>query len=152
MSYTQSTHSLSVAAPAEKIYEALTDWNLRSKWRRGIEITWEGEPQAFVDQKVAFKVKRPLLSYSFSFRISGLEPSCRIYMEYLGQPLRGRAAVEIVPEEKGCRVDFHWMKVEPAGFLAGLYFALGLGMRAHRLRTMETLRMLKEYLESPKKA
>ncbi len=147
MPYYQSTHSLSVAAPAEKIYEALTNWPLRAQWRRGIEIHWEGDAKAFRGQTVSFKVKRPFFSYSFSFRISGLEPPRRLYMEYTGRPLKGRAAVEIVPEEKTCRVDFHWMKVEPEGWMAKLYFALGLGMRTHRLRTRETLRMLKEYLE-----
>jgi uncharacterized protein YndB with AHSA1/START domain len=139
-----------MAAPAGKIYEALTDWTLRSKWRRGIEITWEGDPLAFVNQRVTFQVKGRLLPYSFSFRISGLEPPRRVYMEYLGKTLRGRAAVEIVPEETGCRVDFHWMKVEPAGLLSKVYFALGLGMRTHRRRTIETLRLLKEHLEGTK--
>lgn len=147
MSYYQSTHSLSIAAPAEKIYEALTNWPLRAQWRRGVEISWEEEGRAFVGQKVSFKVKRPLFSYSFSFRVSGLEPSRRLYMEYLGKPLTGRAAVEINPEQGGCRVEFHWMKVEPVGAAAKLYFTLGLGMRTHRDRTLETLRMLKEHLE-----
>lgn len=149
MSYYQSTHSLSVAAPAEKIYEALTNWPLRAQWRRDIGISWEGEDRAFVGQTVSFKVKRPFFSYSFSFRVSGLEPPRRLYMEYTGKPLMGRAAIEIVPEEGGCRVDFHWLKVEPAGWAARLYFALGLGMRTHRLRALETLRMLKEHLEKP---
>ncbi len=148
MSHYQSTHSLSVAAPAEKIYEALTVWPLRAQWRRGIDIHWEGGAKAFVGQSVSFRVKRPWYSYSFSFRVTGLEFPRRFYMEYTGKPLAGRAAVEIVPEVKGCRVDFHWMRVEPGGWAARLYFALGLGMRAHRLRTLETLRMLKEHLEA----
>lgn len=145
--YYQSTHSLSVAAPAEKIFESLTNWPLRAQWRQGIDVSWEEEGKAFVGQKVSFKVKRPWFSYSFSFRVTGLESPRRLYMEYLGKPLTGRAALQIVPEERGCRVEFHWMKVEPAGVAARLYFALGLGMRTHRQRTLETLRMLKEYLE-----
>jgi hypothetical protein len=147
-SYYQSVHSISIQAPAGKIYEALTDWAVRSKWRKGIKITWEGEPRAFVGQKVTFRVEG-FPSYSFPFRITGLEPSRRFYMEYAGKPLKGRAAVEINTEEIGCRVDFHWMKVEAVGLLANLYFALGLGMRAHRARTMETLQLLKGYLEQP---
>lgn len=147
MPYYQSTHSLSIAAPAEKIYEALTTWPLRAQWRSGIEINWEEEGKAFVGQKVSFKVKRPLFSHSFSFRVSGLEPSRRLFMEYLGKPLTGRAALEIVPEQGACRVEFHWMKVEPVGLAAKLYFALGLGMRTHRIRALETLRMLKDHLE-----
>ena len=70
----------------------------------------------------------------------------------------GRAAIEINPstrsafsgqgpEETGCEVAFHWMKVEPVGWPAQVYFASGLGMRSHRLRTLETLRMLREFLE-----
>ena len=70
-------------------------------------------------------------------------------MGYLDGPLTGRAALQILPEGGGCRVEFHWMKVEPVGVAAKLYFALGLGTRTHRRRTMETLRMLKEYLENP---
>jgi hypothetical protein len=146
-SHYQSTHSLFIKAQPWKVYEALTNWTLRSNWRRGIGIAWEGEPKAFPRQKVTFKVKRPLFSYSFSFRITGLEPPRRFYLEYEGKPLRGRAAMEINPEEEGCRVSFHWMKVEPAGWPARLFFALGLGMRVHGARTMETLKMLKDYLE-----
>ena len=156
-SYFQSTHSLFVQAPPEKVYDALTDWALRAQWRRGIEISWEGESRAFLNQKVTFKVGG-VPSYSFSFRVSGMEPPRRLFMEYLDKPLRGRAAIEIDPstrsarsgqgpDETGCEVAFHWMKVEPAGWPARIYFALGLGTRAHRVRAMETLRMLKEYLE-----
>jgi uncharacterized protein YndB with AHSA1/START domain len=157
--YFRSTHSLFIQAPPEKIYEALTDWALRSRWRKGIGIEWEGDSKAFLNQNVTFKVKG-FPSYSFSFRVSGIEPPRRLFMEYLDKPLRGRAAIEIDPstrparlgrgsEEKGCEVAFHWMKVEPVGWSARFYFALGLGMWAHRIRTMETLRMLKEYLEKP---
>ncbi len=148
MPFYQTVHSISVNSPAEKIYEALTHWVDRAAWRHGIGIQWEGENRAFVGQKVSFKFKSFLFSYSFSFRVSGMEPPRRLYMEYTGKPLQGRAAIEIVPEEKGCRVDFHWMKVEPAGLISKIYFALGLGMRAHRRRTMETLRMLKNHLEN----
>jgi hypothetical protein len=149
-SYYQSTHSISVNASAEKIYEALTDWPTRSKWRKGIEIIWEGEPKASVNQKVTFHVKRGLLPYSFSFRITGLEPPRRFYMEYTGKPLRGRAAVEINSEHKGCNVAVHWMKVEAVGLLPWLYLKLGLGMRSHRKHTLQTLRMLKQHLEQPR--
>jgi uncharacterized protein YndB with AHSA1/START domain len=146
-SYYQSNQSLFIPASPEKVYEALTNWAVRSQWRRGIAIDWEEEGKAFLSQKVTFRVKRPLFSYSFSFRITGLEPPRRLYMEYTGKPLIGRAAVEINPEENGSQVVFHWMKVEPVGWAAKLFFALGFGTRAHRLRAMETLEMLKEYLK-----
>jgi uncharacterized protein YndB with AHSA1/START domain len=149
--YYQSTHSLSIQASPEKIYEALTDWVARGAWRPGIQITWEENPKAFLNQKVVFRIQG-LFPYSFSYRVAGLEPPHRLYMEYMGKPLRGRSAVEITPEEGGSRVAFHWMKVEPVGFWARLYFACGLGTRSHADRTRETLRMLKDYLEkiSPK--
>ena len=144
--YFQSTHSLFVKVPPEKVYEALTDWALRAQWRKGIGISWEGESKAFLNQKVTFTVMG-FPSYSFSFRVTGMEPPRRLFMEYLDKLLRGRTAIEIEPDQNGCQVAFHWMNVEPAGWLARIYFALGLGTRAHRVRAMETLRMLKEYLE-----
>lgn len=143
----QSTHSILLKATPEKVYEALTDWAVRSQWRKGIEMSWEGDSKAFVSQQVTFKVKSGPFKYFFSYRITGLEPPHRVYMEYTGIPLKGRAAMEITTEEGGSRVAFHWMKVEPGDWRAKLYFALGLGMRSHRVRTLETLRMLKEYLE-----
>jgi uncharacterized protein YndB with AHSA1/START domain len=149
-SYYQSTQSLLIQASPDQVYEALTHWTARSQWRSGIEIQWEGEERASLNQRVTFRVKRPLFSYSFSFRVTGLEPPRRFYWEYSGKPLKGRAAVEINPEDRGSQVVFHWMKVEPAGWAARLFFALGLGMRAHQARTMETLQMLKGYLETPK--
>jgi uncharacterized protein YndB with AHSA1/START domain len=151
-SYYQSTQSLFIQASPDKVYEALTHWALRSEWRRGIEIKWEGEDRASLNQKVTFKVKRPLFSYSFSFCVTGLEPPRRFYLEYTGKPLKGRAAVEINPEDKGSQVVFHWMKVEPAGWKARLFFTLGLGLRTHQARTAETLQMLKGYLEGSKKS
>jgi uncharacterized protein YndB with AHSA1/START domain len=146
-SFFQSTQSIIVKAPAEKVYVALTDWAERSKWRPGIQMTWEGEPKAFVGQKVTFKVKEGPFVYFFSYRVTGLEPSSRIFMEYTGKPLKGRCALEITPEEEGSRVAFHWMKVEPGTWLARVYFALGLGPQTHRERTEETFRMLKNHLE-----
>jgi uncharacterized protein YndB with AHSA1/START domain len=150
-SYYQSSQSLLIQASPDKVYEALTHWAVRSQWREGIEIGWEGEDRASLNQKVTFKVKRPLFSYSFSLRVTGLEPPRRFYMEYTGKPLKGRAAVEINPEGQCSQVVFHWMKVEPVGLVSRLFFGLGLGMRAHRARMMETLEMLKDYLEGPQR-
>ncbi len=146
-SYYQFTQSLFIQASPEKVYDALTNWPVRAQWRRGIEIDWEEEGIAFLNQKVTFRVKRPLFTYSFSFRVTGLEPPRRLYMEYTGRPLLGRAALEINPQGSGCQVFFHWMKVQPVGWAARLFFAFGFGLRTHRIRTMETLEMLKEYLE-----
>jgi len=146
-SFHQSTRSILVKAPAEKAYAALTDWAERSKWRPGIEMSWEGDAKAFVGQKISFKVKEGPFAYFFSYRVTGLEPPFRAYLEYTGHPLKGRAALEIVPTDEGSQVSFHWMKVEPASFLAKVYFFLGMGLRAHQERTDETLRMLKNHLE-----
>ena len=143
--YYQSTHSLFIAAPPQKVFEALSDWAERSRWRKGIDINWEGESKAFVNQRVTFRVKG-ILSYTFSFRVAGLEPPNRLFMEYTG-PLRGRSALEVTAEEGGSLAAFHWMKVEPVGFWPRVYFVLGFGMETHRARILETLRMLKEYLE-----
>ncbi len=146
-SYYQSTQSLFISASPEKVYGALTDWPVRCQWRQGIEIDWEEEGKAFLNQKVTFRVKKPLFTYSFSFRVSGLEPPRRLYIEYTGKPLKGRAAVEINSEGQGSQVIYHWMKVEPVGWAAKTFFNLGLGMRAHRAGVVDTLGMLKAYLE-----
>ncbi len=145
--YYQSTDSISIQAAPEKAYEALTNWTIRSQWRKGVILAWEGDAKAFVGQKVRTKM-RGVLPYSFEYRITGLEAPYRVFMDYTGNPLKGRCALEIVPEDKGCQVSFYWMKVEPKGLLAKIYFALGLGSVSHRSRSQETLRMLKEYLES----
>jgi hypothetical protein len=68
-------------------------------------------------------------------------------MEYMDSALSGRAAMEVTPLEKGCQVSFYWMKVEPRGLWAWIYFRFGFGLSAHRRRTTQTLQMLKTYLE-----
>jgi hypothetical protein len=146
MAFYQSSESLVIRASAEKIYEALTDWNLRRQWRPGLSLSWDGPDRAQVGQLVRFQVAG-FPPARFEYRISGLEPFQRVYMEYTGKPLKGRSAIEIIPQEGGCQVAFHWMKVEAVGFLPKLYFALGFGLQQHRARTMKTLGMLKEYLE-----
>ena len=145
----QSVEFISIQAPVEKAYEALTDWKLRSAWRQGMTLKWEGESKTRVGQTIRTRVQG-FPSYSFTYRVTGLEPPSRIYMEYIGPPLKGRCSLEILPEEGGCQVSFYWMKVEPVGLLSRLYFALGLGMVSHRSRARETLRMLKETLEKTK--
>lgn len=146
--YYQATHSLMIQAPPEKVYEALTDWADRSQWRKGIAVEWEGDSKAFLNQKVTFKVAG-FIPYCFSFRVAGMEPPHRFFMEYLGS-LQGRGALEITSQEGGSLAAFHWMKVEPVGFWPKLYFVLGWGMRTHRIETKKTLRMLKQFLEEAK--
>ena len=139
--------SIVIQASPDKAFQALTDWSLRSQWRKAIDIKWEGAAQAYVGQKVTFHVKNTLFPYSFSFKVAGLEPNHLLFMEYLDRPLRGRAAVEVRGEGEGSRVTFHWMKVEPVGWTARIFFALGFGKRLHEVQTLETFKMLKTYLE-----
>jgi uncharacterized protein YndB with AHSA1/START domain len=146
MAFYQSTESLLIQAEPEKIYAALTDWRERSKWRPGLTLQWEGADQAQVGQRVRFKVAG-LIPSRFEYKITGLEPPHRVYMEYQGAPLKGTAAIEVERENSGCRVSFYWTKVEPVGFLAKLYFALGLGLAGHRRQTLKTLDFLRFYME-----
>ena len=140
--------SMEVQAPAERVFQALTDWSIRSQWRKGIEIQWEGAPRAFAGQKVVFHVKGGLFPYRFAFRVTGVEAPHRLFFEYEDGPLKGRAALEVTPQEKGCKATFHWMKVEPVGAIPRSLFALGWGTATHRVRTQETLRMLQKHLEA----
>jgi len=146
----QTVESIELAASPEAVYRALTDWKARSLWRPGLRVTWDGPDQAAVGQCVSFKLKG-FPAYGFTYRIAGLEPPSRIYLEYLAPPLKGRAAIEITAgagnEGTGCRVAFHWMKVEPVGFLASLAFALGWGLASHRRQTRKTFQYLKQSLE-----
>jgi uncharacterized protein YndB with AHSA1/START domain len=146
MAFYQSEESIVIQAAPEKIYNALTDWTLRRQWRPGLSLSWDGADQAQVGQNVRFQAAGFPPTH-FEYRVSGLEPFHRIYMEYTGRPLKGRAAIEIVPEEGGCRVGFYWMRVEASSLAAKIYFALGFGLKAHQTRTRETLRLLKDYLE-----
>ncbi len=138
---------IEILCSPEQAYHALTDWEERSRWRRGMKIEWQGSAEASVGQEVSFRTEGAFPPVFFSYRIMGLEPPGRIYMEYMNCSLQGRAAMEVTPMEKGCRVSFYWMKVEPKGWITRIYFVLGLGMKSHRHRTMETFRMLKEHLE-----
>ena len=148
MSHYSSEISIELQAPNDKVFQALTDWSIRSQWRKGITIQWDGPPQAHVGQKVSFQVRDGLLPYSFSFWVTGVEVTRILYFEYEGGSLKGRAAVEVVPQEGGTKVVFHWMKVEPVGFLPKLLFSWGWGERAHRANTLKTFELLKGYLES----
>jgi len=143
----QATQSIFIQALPEKVYEALTNWALRAQWRAGIQVEWQGGPQAFAGQEVTFRIKDGLLRIQIRFKVTGLEAPHRIFMEYVGKPLEGRHAIELKPENGGCLVAFYWMKVRPVGIPAKLYFALGFGMRDHARRTKETLEMLKAFLE-----
>jgi hypothetical protein len=146
LGFYQSSDSIQIRTTPGKIYEALTHWKERMAWREGLTLHWEGPDQAVVGQKVFASLSGfPL--YSFKFRITGLEPPYRIFMEYTDKPLKGRASIEIVPDQDFCHVTFYWMRVEPVGFLAKLYFALGWGLANHRRRTLQTLHMLKTHLE-----
>jgi uncharacterized protein YndB with AHSA1/START domain len=145
--YSSELSAVFQASP-EKVFQALTDWSIRSQWRRGITIQWDGEPKAHAGQKVTFRVQDGLFPYSFSFRVSGVEAPRILYFEYEDGPLKGRAALEVVPQEDGTKATFHWMKVAPVGLIPRFFFALGWGMRTHRDNTLKTFGLLQGYLES----
>jgi Polyketide cyclase / dehydrase and lipid transport len=147
LSFYQSTESIVIRAKAERVYQALTNWKERMSWRQGLLLQWEGPDQAVVSQKVTAGLQK-FPSCPFQFQITGLEPPYRIFMEYTGKPLRGRAAFEIIPDGANCYVSFYWMKVEVVGFWSQLYFKLGFGLKTHRGRSRKTLQMLKDYLEN----
>jgi uncharacterized protein YndB with AHSA1/START domain len=148
LTYYQSQDEVEIQSTPEKTYRALTDWNERSRWRPGLKMKWTGDARAFVGQVVSFEIEGAFPPASFSYRITGLKPPRSIYVEYADSALSGRAAMEVTPLEKGCRVSFYWMKVVPRGFWARGYFALGFGLSSHRTRTRQTLEMLKKHLES----
>lgn len=148
MAYYQSRDEIEILSAPERAYQALTDWEERSRWRPGLKMKWQGETQAFVGQEISFEITGSFPLARFSYRVTGLEPPRRIYMEYTGSALSGRAGMEVTPLEKGCRVSFYWMKVEPKGLGAWIYFALGWGLASHKRRTAQTLEMLKGYLEN----
>ena len=146
MAFYQASDSVVIQAPPQRVYEALTHWHERMIWRKGLALEWEGEEKAVIGQKISARVQG-FPAHVFEFQIIQLEPPYRIFMEYTGKPLKGRAGLEIIPDGSNSHLSFYWMKVEPVGFWCGLYFRLGLGLRAHRRETQESLRMLKEYLE-----
>lgn len=151
MAYYQSRDEIEILSAPERAYQALTDWEERSRWRPGLKMKWQGEAKAYVGQEIAFEIAGSIPPARFSYRITGLEPPRRIYMEYTGSALSGRAAMEVTPLEKGCRVSFYWMKVESKGLFPRIYFALGWGLASHKRRTAQTLEMLKNYLETETK-
>jgi uncharacterized protein YndB with AHSA1/START domain len=146
LAHYQSADSIEIRTTPGKIYEALTDWEKRMAWRKGLTLRYEGSDQAVVGQKISASLTG-FPSHSFEFKITGLEPPYRIFMEYTGKPLKGRASIEILPDQGFCHVSFYWLRVEPVGFLAQLYFRLGGGLANHRRRTQQTLQMLKAHLE-----
>lgn len=147
MAYYQSRDEIEIQNSPGEIYRVLTDWEEISRWLPGLKMKWKGEARAFVDQEISFEIEGSFPPARFSYRITGLEPPRRIYMEYQGSALQGRAAMEVTPIDKGCRVGFYWMEVEPKGMFARVYFMLGLGLSSHRRRTLQTLEMLKKHLE-----
>lgn len=146
MRHYSSELSAVLQATPEKVFQALTDWSLRSQWRPGIAIQWDGEPKAHVGQRVTFRVQGGLFPYSFSFRVTGVEAPRLLYFEYEDGPLKGRAALEVAPQEGGTKAIFHWMKVEPVGFLSRVLYVVGWGMKTHQAQVGRTFEMLKEYL------
>lgn len=140
----QSADSMTFPATPEKIFSLLTDWEVRNRWCPGIKVTWDGGSQAYVGQRVKFE---KAFGITWTFRVTGLEPGRRMFFEYQEGLFRGRAALETAPEGNGTQATFYWMRVEPHGWVARLYFALGLGLKAHRRNVLKTFRKLAEYLE-----
>ena len=146
LAHYQSADSIEICATPGKIYEALTRWKDRMVWRKGLSLKWEGQDQAAVGQEIVARIEG-ILPHFFQFKVTGLEPPYRLFFEYTGKPLRGRASIEIIPDQGFCQVSFYWLRVKPEGFWAQLYFRLGWGLANHRRQTGQTLQMLKAYLE-----
>jgi hypothetical protein len=140
----QSSETISLKAAPQKVFSHLTNWEQRQRACPKVKLNWDGKPEAYLHQKVRFR--KSALAH-WTIQVTGLELGRRMFFEYVEGPLRGRAAVETIPEGDGCKATFYWMKVEPYGWVSRLYFGLGLGYREHAKGMFETLDTFKEYLE-----
>lgn len=140
----QSVESIHLSAKPEIVFPVLRCWDMRSRWRPGVKLSWDGNSQAWVGQKVKFQ-KSPWARWTLE--VTGVDESGILYFRYIQGPLRGRGAFQVEPEEGGSKVSFIWMKVEPFGWLSKACFALGRGLSSHQKDSRKTLEMLGNYID-----
>jgi uncharacterized protein YndB with AHSA1/START domain len=125
-------HDLIVDAPAETVWNAVTDWEHQDAWMLGTVTHAYGPPG--VGQRLAAFTGVGKLGFLDTIRVIEWEPPRRCVVEHTGTVVRGLGIVEVEPlDEETCRLHWReeldlpygwlgrlgWFVVRPA-FLAGV--------------------------------
>jgi carbon monoxide dehydrogenase subunit G len=144
------SHDLVVDAPADAVWNAVTDWEEQETWMLGTTTRAYG-PQGVGQELAAFTGMRTL-GVLDTMRVIEWDPPRRCVVEHTGTVLRGLGVVEVEPlDEETSRLHWReeldlpygvvgrvgWPAVRPA-FLAGVRLSLQRLARQVEDRTVKS--------------
>ena len=133
--------SIDVAAPPERVFEAMTDWAHQGEWMPGTSVAVvKGSGQAVGDEIVArtalSKGKLNRAGFDDPMRITGWERPVRCEVLHLGKVVRGAGVFEVEPLSTGGS-RYTWIEwVDPPLGVVGQ-----VGLRVARRPTELALRI-----------
>jgi uncharacterized protein YndB with AHSA1/START domain len=140
---------VSVVAPLETVWEAVTDWEGQRTWVLLTTVTVEeGEPG--VGQRLTAVTGIGPLAFADHMEVTRWEPPHRVDVRHLGRVVRGTGTFTFEPVPGGAR--FTWIEdlEPPLGPLGAAAFALA--RPAMELLLRFSLRRLTNRLEAPARA
>jgi carbon monoxide dehydrogenase subunit G len=129
--------TVDVAAPPERVFQALTDWSRQAEWMPGTSVrVVKGGGDAVGDEIVARTALPGLRRVGFDdpMRITGWEPPLRCEVQHLGRVVRGGGVFVVEPRGTDS-ATFSWIEwIDPPLGLVGQ-----AGLRAGRRPTQAAL-------------
>ena len=111
MSRVELTVPVDVDAPAEAVWETVTDWAGQSEWMLGTRVQVNGGgPGHFVGARLRAVTGVGPLGFTDTMEIVEWEPPRRCVVRHLGKVVRGDGVFEVVPLGPG-RARFLWSEL-----------------------------------------
>lgn len=132
-----------VAAPAEQVWDALTDWEVHDRWM----LFTRAEGGRAVGETISAFTGVGRLGFLDTMTITVWEPPRRAVVRHTGRVVRGSGAFEVEPlgENRSRIVWSEWVDL-PFGVLGRL--AWPVARSVVRLGVQHSLRRLARYVES----
>jgi uncharacterized protein YndB with AHSA1/START domain len=119
----QLSATVAVAAPPEKVFEAVTDWEAQSEWVWLTTVTVEPGGHG-VGQRLTAVTGLGRLAFSDPMEVTCWEPPRRVVVRHLGRVVRGTGEFTVSPAPGGAGLTWAEDLDLPLGPLGRVGFAL----------------------------
>ena len=116
--------TVEVAAPADEVWAAVTDWSGQGEWMLGTSVRGTAQDGRGVGGGIEAFTGLGRVGFLDTMTITRWDPPFRCEVEHHGWVVRGSAVFEVVPVgEDSCRFVWAEWLTPPLGLLGALGFA-----------------------------
>ena len=135
---------VTVAAPPQRVWEAVVDWEGQSRWMLLTTVRREAGPARGVGERLVAVTGVAGIAFTDPMEVVALEPPRRVVVRHLGRVVRGTGTFEVGPAPEGAWLAWAEDLALPLGWLGRLGFVavkplLRAGIRASLRRLARQL-------------